>query len=156
MIITSLYTSLHISTKLVVDIVVSIHNYDEPQAHLDAPSVLSQLTPCVLQSISRPLVSTGKRMHATPARNSTSSNTSTASIWWQFRSMPTATSGQITPPILPMAVAIPTPVERTDVGYTQKENDRNNSLKTLLFLPKKKALCCQFQQDLSYNTAKAV
>ena len=38
--------------------------------------------------------------------------------------MPTATRGQTTPPILPMAVAIPTPVERTDVGYTCTEKNR--------------------------------
>jgi hypothetical protein len=33
--------------------------------------------------------------------------------------------GQTMPPILPMAVAIPTPVERADVGYTCKEEEWN-------------------------------
>jgi hypothetical protein len=73
------------------------------------------------QFISRPLVSTGKSMQAIAARHNTTSNTMMASIWWQLLSIPTATRGQTTPPILPMAVAIPTPVERTDVGYTYKD-----------------------------------
>ncbi|BAS85408.1 Os03g0638250 [Oryza sativa Japonica Group] len=41
-----------------------------------------------------------------------------ASIWWQLLNMPTATRGQTTPPILPIAVAMPTPVERADLIQT--------------------------------------
>ena len=77
------------------------------------------------QSIPRPLVSTGKNMQATAARHNITSNTMSASIWWQLRSIATATRGQTTPPILPTAVAIPAPVERTTVGYTYEKKEGN-------------------------------
>jgi len=64
-------------------------------------------------------------MQATAARHNITSNTMSASIWWQLRSIATATRGQTTPPILPMAVAIPAPVERTNVGYTYEKKEGN-------------------------------
>ena len=67
------------------------------------------------------MVSTGKNIQATAARHKTTSNTTSASIWWQLPSKATATRGQTTPPTLPIAVAIPEPVERTYVGYTYEK-----------------------------------
>ena len=111
MIITS-FTLLCISAKLVADIVVSIHNYDEPTSPSGcpiAPSVLSLhhvsfspfLGPWSLQGRECRQLRRGTAPAQTPAL------------------LPSGgSSGQITPLILPMAVAIPTPVERTDVGYT--------------------------------------
>jgi hypothetical protein len=91
---------------------LSIHNHHTELDHVDEVDLT------LYHIISRPLVSTGKRIQATAAKPNTSSKTTTASIWWQLCSMPTAIRGQTMPPILPMAVAIPTPVERADVGYT--------------------------------------
>lgn len=45
-------------------------------------------------------------------------NTATASVRWHPLTNPTATSGQIIPPILPTETASPDPLVLIEVGYT--------------------------------------
>lgn len=69
---------------------------------------------------SLPLVSKGNKRTQRPERSIITSNTITAAVWWQPLTNPTATRGHTMPPILPIAVVIPTPVALTLVGYTYK------------------------------------
>lgn len=71
---------------------------------------------------SRPLVSNGKSNTHIPERRITTSNSRMDAVWWHPCTKATATRGHIIPPILPIALATPTPVVRTEVGYIYSSN----------------------------------
>lgn len=66
---------------------------------------------------SRPLVSNGKSNTHIPESKIIISNSRMDAVWWHPFTKPTVTRGHTIPPILPIALAIPTPVVRTEVGY---------------------------------------
>lgn len=79
----------------------------------------------ILSLNSRPFVSNGKSNTHTPERKITIWNSKIDAVWWHPCTKPTATRGQIIPPILPIELAIPTPVVRIEVGYICSSNQTN-------------------------------
>jgi len=71
----------------------------------------------ILSVSSRPLVSNGNSITQHPATNIMHTKRISAAVWWHPCTRLTATSGQIIPPILPIELATPMPVDLTDVGY---------------------------------------
>lgn len=71
---------------------------------------------------SRPLVSNGKSNTHIPETRITTSNSRMDAVWWHPCTKATATRGHTIPPILPIALATPTPVVRTEVGYIYSSN----------------------------------
>lgn len=65
-----------------------------------------------------PLVSNGRNKTESPESTIIVRNRTTAAAKWQLLTNPTATRGQIIPPILPTEVVSPTPLVLTSVGYT--------------------------------------
>lgn len=64
-----------------------------------------------------PLVSYGKSITESAEISNTSKNRTTAAVWWQPATSPTATIGHTIPPIRPIALATPLPVALIGVGY---------------------------------------
>ncbi|KAL9268443.1 hypothetical protein AKJ16_DCAP25633 [Drosera capensis] len=73
---------------------------------------------------SQPVVSNGKRITQIPETNMTNSNRRMDAVLWQPWTKLTATRGHIIPPILPIELATPRPVVRTDVGHICSDTEK--------------------------------
>ena len=71
----------------------------------------------ILLANARPFVSKGSNNAQIAAVNAAPVNRASAVVWWHPWTKPTATRGQIIPPILPIELPAPTPVLLSDVGY---------------------------------------